>query len=203
MRSTRTTALLLTGALGLGAGVTGLVVAPAVAATTSSQAPAADVAPERVSRIADALSSLVDDGTLTQEQADRVATTLAEQLPGRGPGGGPGHGGRGHRLGAVLETAAGALGITVEELRTALAGGQSLAGVAEAQGVQRQALVDALVAAANARVDEHLAEGDITQEQADARRAEVAERVDALVDREGLPRRGDRGPKPPAEGDRD
>ena len=65
-----------------------------------------------VDRIKSALSGLVDDGSLTQEQADEVATTLSDA--------GLGHGGHhgGDRIG--LETAADALGLTEEELRTAL-----------------------------------------------------------------------------------
>ena len=51
-----------------------------------------------VDRIKSALSGLVDDGSLTQEQADEVATTLSDAGLGRG-----GHHG-GDRIG--LETAA-------------------------------------------------------------------------------------------------
>jgi hypothetical protein len=223
VRNTRVTGLLLAGSLGLGGAVTGLVVAPAVATAATSETSASQALSDRVSRITGALSGLVSDGTLSQEQADRVAGTLAEQLPdrgrgghgpggsgghgpggsgGHGPGGSGGHGGHfgpGRGLGPVLDTAAETLGVTAEELRAFLRGGQSLAGVAAAEGVDRQALVDALVAAASEHVDEHLTNGAITQDQADARKAGLAERVAELVDREGLHGGGGRGPRPSAD----
>jgi hypothetical protein len=202
MTKTRATSLLLAGTLGLGGLAGGLVLAPAVATAATSSTTASDAVAARVSRITEALSGLVSDGTLTQPQADRVATTLAEQLPprGHGPGGRGHHGGPGRGLGPVLQTAAEAIGVPVDELRAALADGRSLAQVAEAEGVERQTVVDALVAAANAHIDEHVADGDLTAEQAEARKAEVAERVADLVDREGLPAKARRGGESPAEG---
>ena len=187
--SKRIPSLVLAGSLGLAGMVGGLVVAPAVASAATGDTTAAAAVSERVTRISDALAGLVGDGSITQEQADEVATTLAERFPGRGPGG---HGGGRVSLDVAAET----LGVTEDELRTALQGGQSLADVAAAEGVEKQVLVDALVAAANAHLDEEVAEGDLTQEQADARKAEVAERVAAAVEREGLPRRGGRGHGP-------
>jgi hypothetical protein len=96
---------------------------------------------------------------------------------------GPGRGGFGHH-GARLEAAADALGMTVEDLRAALRDGQTLAEVAEAQGVDRETLVGALVAAANARLDEAVADGDLTEEEAAERREGIEERVEAMVDGE-------------------
>jgi hypothetical protein len=186
----RATSIVLTGVLGLGGLTAGAVVVPAVASAQTGTS-TADAVGERVSRIAEALSGLVSDGSISQAQADEVAAVLAEELPrlghghGRGPGG-PGRGGLGRHLDAAAEV----IGVSEDDLRAALEGGRSLAQVAEENDVERQAVVDALVAAASAHVDEHLAAGDITQEQADARKAELAERVGALVDREGLPARG-------------
>ena len=95
------------------------------------------------------------------------------------------------------------LGTTVEELRTALDGGQSLAGLAEEAGVERQALVDALVAEGTERLQEAVSSGRLSQEEADERAAELADHVAEHVDREGLPVRGHRGspPEAPAESD--
>src|SRR4051794_7705998 len=139
----------LASAVGLGGLATGVVVAPALANAATSESPApsasspaqppAPPAPpspqDRAARIKDALSGLVSDGTITQAQADKVASTLADKLPaGRGhgfggPGGPGGPGGHGPG-GARLDAAAKALGVSPEDLRTALRDGKSLADVA-------------------------------------------------------------------------
>jgi len=126
-----------------------------------------------VDRIKSALSGLVDDGSLTQEQADEVASTLSEAGLGRG-----GH--HGDRIG--LETAATALGMTEAELRTALQeDGTSLADVAEAQGVEVDTLVDALVEAQQERIAQAVEDGRLTQAEADERLADLEERVTERV----------------------
>jgi len=189
----RASSLVLTGVLGLTGLAAGVVVAPAVAVAQTSDTSTANAVGERVSRIADVLSGLVGDGSITQEQADEVASTLAEQMPrlgGHGPGGGHGGPGGFGRFGGNLDAAAEVIGISEDELRTALEGGQSLAQVAEANDIERQALVDGLVAAASDHLDEEVAEGDLTQAEADERKAELVERVTATIDREGLPTRG-------------
>lgn len=192
------THLALAAVLGLGGLATGVVVAPAMATAATTQTTPEEAVGDRVSKIKEALSGLVSDGTITQEQADSVATTLDEQLPkGR-----PGHGGPGGRGGfgggAGLEAAADTLGVPVEELRTALRDGQSLADVAETQGVSTDDLVAALVEAAEARLADAVTDGRLTQEQADERAADLPERIGEMVEREGLGR-GGRGGPPPAD----
>lgn len=191
--------LAVAGVVGLSALAGGVVLGPTLAGAQAetpapSQSPGTSAAPEtseertaeRSTRIREELQALVDAGTISAEQADEVAAHLAAQLPQRGPGGRGGHGGV--RLG--LETAAGALGVTEDELRTALADGQSLADVAEAQGVEVDALVSALVTEAQERLAAAVEEGRLTQEQADERAAELQERVTALVERAGQGRHG-------------
>src|SRR6478752_1748379 len=56
--------------------------------------------------------------------------------------------------GVDLEVAAKTLGLSTEELRTQLQDGKSLADIAKAQGVDKQKLIDALVAAGEKRLDE-------------------------------------------------
>lgn len=188
------TTLAAAGALGI-AGVTGVALAgaalaPASAATAeSTDADDRSWLEGRVERIADALQGLVSDGTLTQDQVDAVAETLAEEAPfaHHGPGmHGPGM----HGLGRALDTAAETLGVTTDELRDALRDGQTLAEVAEAQGVEIDALVDALVAAAQERLDEAVTDGRITQERADQIAGTLEERIAQHVE-QGMPMRGD------------
>jgi polyhydroxyalkanoate synthesis regulator phasin len=151
--------------------LTGLAVAvPALADTD----PAGGAASSAVERITDALAGLVDDGSITQDQADEVATTLSEA----GIGGRGGH--HGGRL--DLEAAATALDMTEDELRTALeADGTTLADVAGEQGVAVDALVDALVTAQQDRIAQAVEDGRLTQEEADERLADLEEQVTERV----------------------
>jgi polyhydroxyalkanoate synthesis regulator phasin len=138
-----------------------------------------------VDRIKSALSGLVDDGSLTQEQADEVATTLSDAGLGRG-----GHHG-GDRIG--LETAADALGLTEAELRTALEpDGTSLADVAQDRGVDVGTLVDALVQAQQDRIAQAVEDGRLTQAEADQRLADLEARVTERVNSDD-PVRGHHG----------
>ncbi|MGY1696670.1 hypothetical protein ACI780_17365 [Geodermatophilus sp. SYSU D00814] len=133
---------------------------PAVAdddPTTGTASPAED-------RIRDALSGLVEDGTITQEQADRVATTVGDGDWHDGWHGGWGWGWGWGGSTALTDT----LGLSEEELRTALeADGASLASVAEAQGVAVEDLVAALVQEAREGIATAVEDGRLTQEQAD------------------------------------
>jgi len=165
------------GVLALGGGLAFAV--PALAGDETSTT--------REDRIRDALAGLVEDGSITDAQADEVATTLA----GSGLGG-HGHGHGGGRL--DLSAAATALDMTEDELREALrADDTSLADVAGQQGVEVGTLVDALVAAQQERVDQSVEDGDLTQEQADERLADLEERVTERVNSDDWGHRGPGG----------
>jgi hypothetical protein len=141
---------------------------------------------DRRQAIEQALEGLVEDGTISQEQAGAVAEEL-DDSPAIG------HWWWGHHdhgawdgLAADFEAgwtaAAQALGMTVDELETALEEGKSLADVAAEKGVDAQRVTDALVNAANTRIDERLADGSLTQQQADELKAEISDWVGAAVD---------------------
>jgi hypothetical protein len=140
------------------------------------------------------LSSLAqDEGSESPEPA---ATTQEDGtrgdrpfMDGRGPGG------HGMMLGRGLETAADTLGVTETELLSALEEGKSIADVAEEQGVDLQEVVDALVAAATERVDQAVEDGRLEEDRAEETKAALPDRVAAMVQREGLPGRGGRGPE--------
>lgn len=171
------------GALGL----TGLAVAGPAALAAVGAEDSATALTSRVDRIKQALSGLVTDGTITQQQADQVATTLGSADLGRG-----GHGGR-EGFGPGLSTAATALGITKAELRTALeADGATLASVAKARGVAVDKLIGALVDAGKARIAQAVTDGELTQAQADEKLADLQARVTERVN-STRPVRGDHG----------
>jgi hypothetical protein len=177
----------MTGALLIGAGTGVVLNLPAgagasgasVAAATTPSVPADPTANGdggqggHGAMLADSLSKLVTDGTITQAQADSITAALEANRPAGmpddgmgGPGmgrhhgkGGPGMGGEGkggpgmgRGRGAGLEAAATALGITADELRTELQGGKSIADVATAKGVNVETVIDALVAEAKTRI---------------------------------------------------
>jgi hypothetical protein len=197
------------GAAGLALGVPGLSSAQSggdttttVPATPATTAPAAGgdtttpaAKPDRSKWIPDALAPLVTAGTLTQAQADAVAQALQAAKPGPGPGDrGPGP--RGHfGVGPGLDTAAKAIGVTTDELRTAIEGGQSIADYAKSKNVDPQKVIDALVAEAKTRLDTEVTGGKITQAQADTRLADDTTRITAMVN--------GTLPAPPAGGHRD
>ena len=170
MRSPRASGLALAcvGLVGLGVGATFAPVA-ASAAAMGTQAVTGGVTSLR-----NALAGLVKDGTLTQAQADKVASTLESRMPKRGSGG---HG-RGHR---DLDTAARVIGVTTDELHTALESGKTLAQVARSQGISQATLVDKLVAAETARLAAAVKAGRLTQAQAEADTAALRTRITERV----------------------
>ena len=98
-----------------------------------------------------------------------------------------------HAVHAVVGTT----GITQEELRTALQDGQSIAEVAQSKGVDPQVVIDAMVAEVKAHLDEEVASGEHTQEEADEFLANATQRITDLVNCE-LPAGGPgfgRGPR--------
>jgi hypothetical protein len=100
------------------------------------------------------------------------ATSVYAQSPSSAPlhGDGPG-GGRGPLRGAGLEAAAEVLGMTTDELITALRSGKTLEELAEEAGVDVQEVRDAIQAARatelRSRIQQAVEDGTITQENAD------------------------------------
>src|SRR4051812_20358992 len=134
---------------GLGAGVLAVAVPGIATAADTAVGTAASGVADRTAKIKDALKGLVSNGTITQAQADKVASTLASQLPP------PDMGGRGHGPGRGLlpaEAVAKALGITVDELRAGHEAGKTLAQIAAAKGISKADLISKLVAAAKAQL---------------------------------------------------
>lgn len=104
------------------------------------------------------LQGLLDDGTITVAQRDAVITALQAARPASGESGGrhERQGRRAEHRQASLETAASVIGVTADELKTALQSGQSIADVATANGVDPQAVIDALVTEASANLTQRI-----------------------------------------------
>ncbi len=161
---------------------TGLVVQQDADTDTSSDDMPDGVEPGQ--RVRELLQDLVDDGTITSDQADAVATHLAEHRPEHAPGD---RGGRGHRGGPGRdgEVVAGLLGIDAETLREELVAGNSIADIAEANGVDVQTVIDALVDEAAGHLDLAVEDGRLTDDEAAEKLADVTERITARVNGEG------------------
>jgi hypothetical protein len=111
----------------------------------------------RYTHLQDVLAPLVDDQTLTQTQADAVAELLAQELPMRGR--------PGLRFRA-FEEVADFFDMTPLELRTALQDYDTLADFAAANGSGADELISYLVDKVLAHVDDAVANGRITEDQA-------------------------------------
>lgn len=127
-------------------------------------------------------------GDLTEEQAARIRERIAsgEGLPffgrfrfdfSKGFGHGFGH------LGVASDAVADFLGISVDDLRTARADAQSLAQIAEANGVSRADLIAFLVGQTEQKLAAKVEEGKLDQARADEILGRFQEGVDDLVDR--------------------
>jgi hypothetical protein len=158
----------------------------------SSAQAKADALAALETRLADAVAN----GKITQEQADtiladapaRLDEFLAAPASDLRKGMKRGFGGIAHN---VLATVAGVLGTDEETLKTQLREGSTIADIA---GDQTQAVIDALVAEANDHIDAALADGKITQEQADEMKANTVERITTFVNEGGpIGRGGHRG----------
>ena len=132
------------------------------------------------------IDEAVASGRLTQEQADQMKERVAEGdslLPFGGPRGGP----RGELRGARVlpDAAAQALGITQDELMTELKDGKSLAEVAEAKGMSVDDFKAALLIQVKAQLDSLVADGTLTQEQADRVMQNTEDNIDSIVNAQG------------------
>ena len=156
-----------------------------------------------LSDIQEHITAGVAEGDIPQDEADaKLAdaeeriTEMVNRVPGEGESdreSGPLQP-RGPRS---ADTIAETLGLTVDELQAARAAGQSVADVAAAQGVDVDTVVQAIVDDVEAHLAAEVAEGDITQEEADAKLAGAEEHVTERVNT--VPGEGDghRGPGGP------
>lgn len=135
--------------------------------------------PERGEKLRETLQPLVDDGTINTTQADAVAEHLVENRPERegrkGRRGPDGH--RGDKA-AVAE----ALGIDAETLRSELQAGNSIADIAEANGIDVQTVIDAMIADAQSHIDLAVEHG-LDEERAAERLDKITERIEEGVHR--------------------
>ena len=103
---------------------------------------------------------------------------------GYGPPGGHGGPGMGDRA-EDQQVIATAIGITTTQLDSELAGGKTIAQVAQAHGVAVDKVISALVAAETKEIDQRVSAGQMTQAQADHMKAGLQQRATDQVNGTG------------------
>jgi hypothetical protein len=187
------------GALAVALGAAGAIAASGVLSPKQETQAVIDDAADRLGvepselseALREALESRVDAAVAAGRLTEAQGEALKERIDsGETPllFGGLGRHGLGHfgHVGhlAHFETAASYLGLTEAELREQLADGKTLAEIADAEGKSVDGLVQALVDEAEAKLDEAVAEGRLTQAQADELAEGLEERVTDLVNGE-------------------
>jgi len=161
-----------------------------------SQAVIADAANQlgiAPSKLSDALKKALENrvdaavtaGRLTKAEGDALKARIESgEVPlvlAGGPHAFRDHGRGDHGPGPGLDAAATYLGLTEAQLRTELEGGKSLAQIATAHGKTIDGLVGALVDAAKQKLDAAVADGRLTQAEADSMLAGLKSRITDLV----------------------
>ncbi|HEX6032415.1 MAG TPA: hypothetical protein VFY90_13365 [Tepidiformaceae bacterium] len=155
----------------------------------------AKVQADALSDIKSKLDARVAGGAITQDQADQAYARIEQRLPEFMDST---HHLGGHHLGGrilrglqnMLGSAADVLGLQPSDLAQRLRGGETVATIAGEQGVPVDTVIDAIVADADARIDQAVANGKIDQARADQVKSKLQERVTTFVN-EGPRRRHD------------
>ena len=174
-------------ALGIGAFALNSVLPAGAAGSITAQAtdPSARCGGPRTG-FKDVLDKLVADGTITQAQEDAIIQAMKDAREGA-EGNRPAPGSRLRVLQGMLDVSASTIGVPVDELKAALQAGQSVADVANAHTVAPADVEKAIVDAGTTKIDEALAAGKLTEEQATMMKTKLPELANKFVNhtREG------------------
>jgi len=132
-----------------------------------------------------------EDNDSSGEDSSPEEDATEDESEGRGCGGGKY---------LIKEAAAEVLGISEDDLITGLRDGQSLAQIAEAQGMSADDFRTALLENVTADLQAKLDAGDITQEQFDEKVSELNANIDEIINTEGGLRFHGRGGESSEEG---
>jgi uncharacterized protein (DUF433 family) len=124
---------------------------------------------------------LLGAGGLTIASAADSPASSSPSTAAPSPDGGQHHGVRVAMRRFAFKTAADTIGISPADLLKAMKGGHSIAEVAKSHNVEPQAVIDAVVSALDARIQQALTDGKITADQAKKLKAAVATRVPKAV----------------------
>ena len=160
-----------------GLAIVALVAGVALVAVSLGEAPSA-VARETEDQVFnqpfdDVLNGLIDDGVITADQRDKIATAFEEHFVRFG---------KGFRGTPHLDTVAEVLGVDVDELAAKLQDGSTIADIA---GSKTADVIAALLTEQESRIDEAEANGRLSEQEADEVRSALADQVTAMVNGEG------------------
>lgn len=134
------------------------------------------------------LATAVENGILTQAQADALLASAEEHLGalinGVSDGGENGHGLLDGENLLSLEVVAELTGTDVSEVEAALENGLTVAEFAQQYGVAKEDLVAALMTDIEARVNDAITSGELTQREAQQLLTDLGTRVTAIVNGE-------------------
>jgi len=125
------------------------------------------------------LDEAVAAGKISPEEADQIRRRIEESQ-----GLGLGLGLRGwhiHALGGVVSSVAGTLNMAPRDILQDLRQGQSLAEILQAKGVSTDTLKSAILTAADEKLHQAVADGKLTQDQADKITARLTDNIDRIL----------------------
>jgi polyhydroxyalkanoate synthesis regulator phasin len=170
-------------ALGVGAFALNSVLPAGAASNSATQA--ADPGPNcgggPRAKFKGVLDGLVQKGTITQAQEDAIVQAFKDAAPADKPGRGGRGGPRMKILQDALTVVADKIGVSVDDLKSALKSGKSIADVANEHNVAPADVVKAIVDAGTGKIDQAVTDGKLTQAQADKLKAHLPEMADKLV----------------------
>lgn len=154
-------------------------------------------------QLTSSLEEKLESGKVTQEQYDTDIAGVADKAADYVNNTFAGKGGFGARDGGRIDETAIAelLGMTSDEYDTAEEAGKSIAALAEEKGVSLQPVTDLVTDQLREQLDQQLADGKLTQEQYDAKAAELADKASKLVNAARTGKGGHRGHGPKASAD--
>ena len=138
----------------------------------------ADVAADQNVDVQTVIDALVAEAKAHLAEIEAALPDRMTQLVNRE---GWGEHGQRARMAEGLDNAAAAIGITTDELTTELRAGKTIADVAGEHDVDVQAVIDALVADATAKIDQAVADGKLDSTRADEMKSNLVERITARI----------------------
>ncbi len=133
------------------------------------------------------IDQAVQEGRLTQDQAQRLRDRISQAEPGFPWGRHGGRWGVKAAHGVVLQSAAQVLGMSSDDLTAQLRQGKSLAQIAQEKGISTDDFKSRLLSQVDQQLAQLVQQGRLTQQQADGLKQSIQNNIDAIVNAHGRP----------------